>query len=131
MKLLEFYIDFNNLPEVIFGCDDDYIHLEKYIKLFNLCMGNDVDFSQRIKLIQNYKDLLLKILIISTFTSNICCCYHGFRIKTVTCHKDDVFDPVVGVAIAVSSFVFGTKKNFHDVVQRKIKKSTKAYEKAI
>lgn len=47
-------------------------------------------------------------------------------IQTVTCHKDDVFDPVVGVAIAVSSFVFGTKKNFHDVVQRKIKKSTKS-----
>ena len=87
MKLFEFYIDFNNLPEVIFGCGDDYIHLEKFIKLFNLCTGNDVDFSQRIKLIQNYKDLLLKILIISTFTSNICCCYHGFGIKTVTCHK--------------------------------------------
>lgn len=87
LKLFEFYIDFNNLPEVIFRCGDDYIHLEKFIKLFNLCMGNDVDFSQRIKLIQNYKDLLLKILIISTFTSNICCCYHGFGIKTVTCHK--------------------------------------------
>ena len=87
LKLFEFYIDFNNLPEVIFGRGDDYIHLEKFIKLFNLCMGNDVDFSQRIKLIQNYKDLLLKILIISTFTSNICCCYHGFGIKTVTCHK--------------------------------------------
>ena len=46
-------------------------------------------------------------------------------IQTVTCHPDDVFDPVVGVAIAVSSFVFGTKKNFHDVVNRKLKKSSK------
>lgn len=42
-------------------------------------------------------------------------------VQTVTCHGDDVFDPVVGVAIAVSSFVFGSKKNFHDVVNRKIK----------
>lgn len=47
-------------------------------------------------------------------------------IQTVTCHKDDVFDPVVGVAIAVSSFVFGTKKNFHEVVSRKLKKSHKS-----
>ena len=47
-------------------------------------------------------------------------------IQTVKCHKDDVFDPVVGVAIAVSSFVFGTKKNFHSVVERKIRKSTKS-----
>ena len=47
-------------------------------------------------------------------------------VQTVTCHADDVFDPVVGVAIAVSSFVFGSKKNFHDVVARKIKASTKA-----
>lgn len=47
-------------------------------------------------------------------------------IQTVKCHKDDAFDPVVGVAIAVSSFVFGTKKNFHSVVERKIKKSTKS-----
>ena len=50
-------------------------------------MGKDIDFSQRIKLIQNYKDLLLKILIISTYASNICCCYHGFQIKTISCHK--------------------------------------------
>lgn len=47
-------------------------------------------------------------------------------IQTVTCHKDDVFDPVVGVAIAVSSFVFGTKKNFHEVVSRKLRKSDKS-----
>lgn len=47
-------------------------------------------------------------------------------IQTVTCHAEDVFDPVVGVAIAVSSFVFGSKKNFHDVVARKIKKSGKS-----
>ena len=47
-------------------------------------------------------------------------------VQTVTCHPDDVFDPVVGVAIAVSSFVFGSKKNFHDVVARKLKKSGKS-----
>ena len=47
-------------------------------------------------------------------------------IQTVKCHKDDAFDPVVGVAIAVSSFVFGTKKNFHSVVERKLKKSSKS-----
>lgn len=46
-------------------------------------------------------------------------------IQTITCHPDDAFDPVVGVAIAVSSFVFGSKKNFHSIVQRKIKKSIK------
>ena len=36
LKLFEFYIDFNNLPNVRFGGDDDYIHLEKFLKLFNL-----------------------------------------------------------------------------------------------
>ena len=47
-------------------------------------------------------------------------------VQTVTCHENDVFDPVIGVAIAVSSYVFGSKKNFHDVVNRKIKASTKS-----
>lgn len=46
-------------------------------------------------------------------------------VQTVTCHADDTFDPIVGVAVAVSSFVFGSKKNFHEVVARKLKKSSK------
>lgn len=46
--------------------------------------------------------------------------------QTVTCSEGDTFDPVIGVAIAVSSYVFGSKKKFHEVVNRKVKSSAKS-----
>ena len=115
LKLFEFYIDFNNLPKVAFGRGYDYQHLEKFLNLFNLCMGKDIDFSQRLKIIENKKELFLKTLQISTYVSGICCCYHSFSNATISCHK------AIDTILKALSYIEKNNISFHFENEKYIK----------
>ena len=87
IELFDFYIDFDNPPKVCYGSQENYDHLETFLQFFSLCMEKDTDYSLRKKITENHKELLIKILKISTYTSRICCCFHGFKNQTYSSHK--------------------------------------------
>lgn len=101
MKLFEFFIYFDNPLKIYFGGKDNYDCLEKFLQLFSLCMTKDNDFSHRKKLIENHKDLLVKILKISIYTARICCYYHAFSYETYSSHKS--IDSILKVLLSIEN----------------------------
>ena len=84
-KFFSLFSDFTNLPDVEIGTNDT--PLINFLKLFSLCMTKDDNFQFRMNLLKKNSLFLYKILLIATYQSKVCCCFHNLNERAYSCQK--------------------------------------------